>query len=383
MILITSIILLTFLLIIEADLSYIGVDNYKNLDYSNKFNSERDNLKTSELSERIHINNNWSYTEGNYTWCTGSGIYTDPYVIQDLIIDGGGYGNCILIENSYVYFKIENCTVFNSGNYPSNAGIKLSDVNNSLLIDNNCSYNENGISLLGDYNNISGNTIFDNRGFGISLSGDYNNVSGNNINNNDQEGIYLYYNIGDTISGNIIDNNAYSGIKLIDSNNNIIFENNLTYNRGDGINLDDSNNNIVSRNTVNENEDDGIVLLNGNNNILSENSLNNNEDGIHLFSSDYNYILGNSINNNYIGIKLFQSNYNTVSKNILQGNFECITEVYCTKNTFQDNEYCNYGEGISLESIILISTISGIALIGLATLLLIIRKRKRLKLNPK
>lgn len=38
--------------------------------------------------------------------CTGQGTYSDPYVIQDLVIDAGESGSCILIENSNDYFKI-------------------------------------------------------------------------------------------------------------------------------------------------------------------------------------------------------------------------------------------------------------------------------------
>jgi len=60
---------------------------------------------------------------------TGSGTYSDPHVIEDLIIDDGSSGNYIWIENSNVYFKIENFTVYNAIVW-SDAGIKL---NNNIL----------------------------------------------------------------------------------------------------------------------------------------------------------------------------------------------------------------------------------------------------------
>lgn len=39
----------------------------------------------------------------------GKCIYSNPYVIEYLVIDGGYSGSCILIEYSEVYFIIENC----------------------------------------------------------------------------------------------------------------------------------------------------------------------------------------------------------------------------------------------------------------------------------
>jgi len=73
------------------------------------------------------------------------------------------------------------------------------------------------------------------------------------------------------------------------------------------------------------------------------------------------------------------SNDNTISGNILIGNDECIVESgFCQGNTFDDNGGCTYGT-FPIEMIILISVISGGALIGVATLLLIRRKRKRIE----
>ena len=92
------------------------------------------------LVEKIVINNgngstyNWSVAKADGI-CTGNGTYSEPYIIEDLVIDAGGSGSCISIENSDVYFIIENCTLYNSGGYYT-AGIKLSYVDNSQLINN-------------------------------------------------------------------------------------------------------------------------------------------------------------------------------------------------------------------------------------------------------
>ena len=149
-------------------------------------------LETSKPSGLIHINNNWTAAKAAGI-CNGSGTYSDPYIIEDLEIDGGGLGNCILIENSDVYFRIERCTLYNSGLY-SYAGIYLSYVNNSHLIDNNCSNNNKGLKLENCNNNtISGNIANNNNNYGIYLHGNCNNntVSENSVDTNGF-GIYNY-----------------------------------------------------------------------------------------------------------------------------------------------------------------------------------------------
>ena len=73
-------------------------------------NFDGDNLKISKISGKIHIDDidpssNWSVAE-DLGLCTGSGNYTHPYVIEDLVIDANGSGSCIQIENSDVFFLI-------------------------------------------------------------------------------------------------------------------------------------------------------------------------------------------------------------------------------------------------------------------------------------
>ena len=63
---------------------------------------------------------NWTWAE-TQPWCSGSGSWTDPYVIENVTIDGQGSGNCVEIINSDDYFIIRNCTVYNSGFSSNNA----------------------------------------------------------------------------------------------------------------------------------------------------------------------------------------------------------------------------------------------------------------------
>ena len=88
----------------------------------------------------IHIDGNWTDAKNNLDWVQGGdGSLGDPYIIENVTIDCGGSDFGILIENSNDYFIIRNCTVYNSGDEWLNAGIKMDQVDNGQLINNNCS----------------------------------------------------------------------------------------------------------------------------------------------------------------------------------------------------------------------------------------------------
>ena len=347
---------------------------------SDVINFDKENLKISATTGKIHIDNNWTdaWSAGI---CTGNGTYSEPYVIDDLVIDAEGSGSGIFIENSIVYFKIKNCTLYGTESGSRwGAGIRLSNVNNSQLIGNNCSSNYVAIYLsYNDYNNtITGNIVNDNGG-GIYLSDSYyNTISGNTINNNIWCGIYLDCSSNNIISGNTACNNSVSGIYssgifLEDSNYNIIEGNTLNYNER-GIALSGSYNNI-SGNTANNNNDDGIFII-GNNNIISGNTANNNNDyGIGLHYSNNNTITGNTANNNdNCGIRLLNSNYNIVSGNVLMGNYICILETDCEGNIFKNND-CTLTLSLNyLPNILVIS----ITIVGISVFI-IYQNRKRFK----
>ena len=119
-------------------------------------------LRTSQISGKIYIDNNWTDTK-NAGLCTGSGTLTDPYVIEDLVIDANNTGSCILIKNSNVYFKIENCTLINSETELVDSGILLINVDNAEISDNTILNNYRGVSLNYSHNNsIHSNFLDDN-----------------------------------------------------------------------------------------------------------------------------------------------------------------------------------------------------------------------------
>jgi len=386
--------------------------------YNDEFNHE--NLKISAVSEKIHIDNNWTATKAAGI-CTGIGTYSEPYIIEDLVIDGGGSGSCILIENSDVYFKIENCTLYDSEG-GCVAGIYLLNVNNSQLIDNDCSSNDLGIHLSwGGYNNTITGNIVHNNGGGIFLSGSYyNTISGNIVKNNTFGGIYLLSSSDNTISGNTANDNNMLGIQLYDSYNNTISGNTANNNNLVGIQLFYSYNNTISENTVKNHSHFGIYIYNSTNNIFSGNIVNNNLlYGIYLEVCLNNTITKNSVSDNLFGICLDEeSNENNIYLNCFTNNG--LNALDHGSNNYWDNgtmgnywsDYTGLDEDndrigdipyniagtagsqdnfplmkcplslrgtgrIPIELIFLISVISGGVVINVATLLLIRRKRKR------
>ncbi|MFX0037564.1 MAG: NosD domain-containing protein [Candidatus Hermodarchaeota archaeon] len=142
-----------------------------------KLNLDNENLKSSEISGKIFISENSGWLNfKNAGRCTGNGSSSDPYVIEDLVINASGSGSCIIIEYSDVYFRIENCTLFNSGSLEINAGIKLRYVINGKIINNTSYNNRRGIYITySDNNTFIGNTLIDDH-YAIYLEYSFNNL---------------------------------------------------------------------------------------------------------------------------------------------------------------------------------------------------------------
>ncbi|MFX1304292.1 MAG: NosD domain-containing protein [Promethearchaeota archaeon] len=193
-----------------------------------------------KVSGRIIISNNW-FDAKIAEICTGSGNVSDPYVIKNLIINGGGDGVGILIVNSKkVFFRIENCTIFNCW-----YGIRLLRSCNGTLLNNNCSNNDNGIYLDG----WTDKSQFTQEEF-LTFYCMNNTVSNNIINQNAHYGIYTRNSDNNTITGNYINQNQY-GIYLSYSNdNNTITNNFLRRNNNPGIFLEMGGDNIIKGNKM-------------------------------------------------------------------------------------------------------------------------------------
>ena len=125
---------------------------------------------------RIDSDADFTLANGVSNAGTGDGSAGNPWVIENLEIDGALSGNCIYVGNTTEYFIIQNCNLSNSSglvsqSYFSDAGIVLYDVQNGHIL-NNIIFNiigKEGITggdaagvylMFSDYNIIEFNTIF-------------------------------------------------------------------------------------------------------------------------------------------------------------------------------------------------------------------------------
>jgi parallel beta-helix repeat protein len=377
-ILITLGILFAFLPIFINNPRFTARDRDITSNYNNEFDHE--NLKLSAVSGKIHIDGNSGWTAfkaaGN---CTGNGTISEPYVIEDLEIDGEGSGPCIFIENSDVYFRIENCTLYNAGvrispNPDDRAGIRLLNVDNSQLINNNCSSNPIGILLeSSDNNTISENIVNNNSWIGIRLiiESDNNIISGNTVNNNTTYGLCSFSCFFNNFSTNVFKNNNIIGI-YTNTCDNITISGNTVINSMHGMFIASDMYGKVLGNDLHNNSENGLFIRAANCIISGNNASYNAGNGIFLegwwswVSGANNTISGNIANYNHVGIRLEGTDNNIISGNTLIGNDICIVELNCQGNIIQDND-CTFELSLNyLPSILIIST----AIIGVSVFMI-------------
>ncbi len=187
----------------------------------------------------IHVDGNWSATASNYTWVTGTGTWADPYLIENVTIDGKSANSTIIIKNTSEYFKINNVTLHASPLTGINGGIIINNAKNGQIIDTeiySCGF---GIWI----NQSSNITISDcyiriNKNDSIYI-GNSNNVTvtdKTDLYNNDGHGVYFENSDNNTIAYNVIHYNDLYGVYLDNkSDQNWIYENYIGYNKFDKV----------------------------------------------------------------------------------------------------------------------------------------------------
>jgi len=390
--------------IITSIHSFISGNGNTYSENSEDSNFDLENLKVSKMSEKIHINNNWTVAKAAGI-CIGNGTYSNPYTIENKVINDGGveHWTAILIENSNEYFSIENCSFYRSER-PPYYGITLNNVQNGLIINNNCSPSFYGIRLSNSNNNTISDNIINNADLmGISLySSNYNLILGNIINISGQNGIYLvdckyntvlenemnrcgleiqaslrngnwtlllsHLNIHNIDTTNLVngkplyyyanevslgsDNFTNAGqVILVNCNESLVSGLNTSYGSM-GISLYFCNYNNVSYNSANYNSNSGIYLKKSDTNLI----VGNDADYNHIYGIDLIYSNNNSIlRNNAIkvvkrgsGIHMDSGNNNIISENIANNNSDGIAIRHSTNNQILGNTVFYNHHGISL-----------------------------------
>ena len=269
----------------------------------------------------------WSWAV-NQWWCSGSGIKTDPYVIKDITINAEEFGSGIVIKNSDIYFVIENCDIHGSGSEDHDGGIYLYNTDNGMIINNNCSLNNNyGIYLdQSNDNTIKENIVSDNlNGIRLYMSS-YNTILKNTIENNRFDTCFLDEGSNNIVSNNYAFDNTYGFGMYLSSYNS--FTNNIAMEIGYNCYfLTDSSYNTFTNNTASGKDffSDGFYIskYSNNNNFTGNKALNNALRGFFLSDHAYdntfseNIVIGDGITN--IGFWLQNVDNNLIFRNKITG----------------------------------------------------------------
>ena len=182
----------------------------------------------------IEIDGNFSEKATQEGW-DGTGLESDPYVIEQLDIDASGLDYGIYIVNTEDHFIIRNCSISNADGTmaPRYPGTNLyfymvanGTIENNEIIDGNQS------------------------GLVIRLSNDMkitdNMISGSKVSN----GIYIFNSRDLLLDGNQIDDNKGMGIAISGSNGVIVNNNQVMDNRITGIGVSSSSGCLVKMNLI-------------------------------------------------------------------------------------------------------------------------------------
>jgi len=208
-------------------------------------------------------NHDWD----NYEFITGTGSLSDPYHIENLIIEIDGDGNGIFISNSDKSLLIKNCTIqhnndISSDKLISSIGIYFKNCTNIQVKSCSAIMNSYGI-LLSNTTSIliEDSTLNNNKILGIySNHSSKNYFKENNIQQNGNTGFLLEFSNENTLSGNIISENYYYGIHLKNSNENIIRDNYIQDNGKRNVFIENSITTKYSGNIRKEQWIDGFIL---------------------------------------------------------------------------------------------------------------------------
>ncbi len=293
--------------------SYLILGNLLENTSNSKFNDEI-NIKSSDWwdlsAERIFIDGdatgvgakNWTWAESQ-DWCTGLGTWASPYIIENITIDCNQTDYGIYITDSDVYFRIQNCTIFNTHFGSGNDAIRFWYVTKATIYNNTLYSSGSGIDLNVATNITISENIIKNGNLGIHTSSSNDiKIIGNTIKNNSYHGIRKSGGLNHTIIGNTIMDNYGDAFSSNAGFNNItgnIFANNLR-----GINLEYSERNCIEGNQINNNTYAGIELYVVTNSTFISNELNDNEDGGIYFNAGCkdNYFTNNTLTNGGVGI---------------------------------------------------------------------------------
>lgn len=316
-----------------------------------------------ELQGQIIIdgNSDWALIASLNDWCNGNGTKMDPYIIENIAINGISIDECIIIKNTDVNFILRNCLIYNDGTGEADTGIKLISVKNGKIINNTIINNiHRGIYLESSEDNLIGYNQLNISTDSIYLSSsNYNNISYNHIDRGIE--MIMIKSNNNKISNNILKQE----LSLMNCDNNIITYNNITQKnyyglRISGINNTISNNNFYgcglyivksgnpkSHTITNSNLVNGKPLYY----FINENNLNSNNfsnAGQIILIDCYDTVISNlMIDNTTIGFDFYHCVNITIINNTINNNHHGGIEFTgCYRNLIIENRIISNSFGI-------------------------------------
>ncbi len=301
----------------------------------------------------IHVDNNWTETVVTYDWVTGSGTWTDPYVIEDITIDAQGSGSGIFIENTDEYFIVRNCTIYDTSqwNYVTegyDAGIKLENTDNGMIY-NNTIYDTDYAGIYLDY--ADNNTIYENILYQNNLWGiDNHDCSSNRIINNTVSANFVdigfYYCENMTLRDNQMQlSGFYFRASTLQQANSHYIPSSNTLN-GKTLYYYVNQNYLSSTDFPNAAQ---IILVNCHNSTISNIEFDHAYRPIDLYYSDDNTVQNCNFSSNRDNfIKLLCSEGNFIQNNRFGDGDSLYLDDYSSYNIIRNNEFLGLGTSIGV-----------------------------------
>ncbi|MFX0078589.1 MAG: nitrous oxide reductase family maturation protein NosD [Candidatus Hermodarchaeota archaeon] len=137
----------------------------------------------------------------------GSGTQTDPYRIEDLIINESG-ARGVSIQDTTVFFVIRNCTILNC-----REGIYLQALSNGLVENNTFNSNIRGIFFYYVNNSSITHNFFSNNWLAVDFRGsEHNLIVNNTFQNTEETEIFFIYSSSNLVANNMCTRSNIDGL---------------------------------------------------------------------------------------------------------------------------------------------------------------------------